>query len=55
LVLKLDKNFIKSDKPEKKSARNHVKNLINPSAKSSKPVSAREKKVNKNRFIEELK
>jgi hypothetical protein len=54
LAIKLDKH-IKSEKTEKKSARNHTKNLTLTQTKSSKPVSAREKKIKKNRFIEELK
>jgi|688.fasta_scaffold1228679_1 hypothetical protein len=54
MVLKLDRNVMKGDKAEKKSARNHPK-TVNPASKSSKPVSAREKKISKNRFIEELK
>jgi very-short-patch-repair endonuclease len=51
LVLKLDKNAPKGEK-EKKSARNQPKAA---SSKASKPVSAREKKASKHRFIEELK
>lgn len=49
LAIKIDKNLVKGEKVEKKSARNNSKILV--SAKSSKPVSAREKKMKKNRFI----
>lgn len=44
-------------KAEKKSARNHIgsKSSLTNKGKVSKPVSAREKKVKKSRFIEELK
>ena len=54
LNIKLDKAESKGDK---KSARNHIgtKSTLTNRAKNSKPVSAREKKSKKSRFIEELK
>jgi hypothetical protein len=54
LSIKFDKFENKGDK---KSARNHIctKSTLAKKAKNSKPVSAREKKSKKSRFIEQLK